>query len=560
MDLIAELHRVNLDPTLRSMLAARLKQSEHDAVQLQRLSKQTEVDAVELKRLSERTQRDAVELKQLTARVHQDSAYIKTADLTIAALTLELAHHRRIRFANKSEAFTPEQRELFQETWNVDLAAIEAEVDSVAEQIAPITGRAKKPPPTGRQALPTHLPRIEHRHEPDTCTCDACGADLVKIGEDISEQLDVKPAQFFVHRHIRPQYACRTCETVTAEPIPAAVIQGSLGAPGLHAWVAVQKFLDHLPLYRIEQISDRYGVPIARSTLAEWMGRIGVALQPLADRLVELLRQRTILHADETPVPQLDPGKGKTKRAYLWAYRSNDLDGNRDPPILVFDYQPSRSGVHVQHFLRDWRGSLMVDNYGGYKALFQGRITELGCLAHARRKFFDLHAANKSPVAAQALERIAKLYAIERDGKLLDVETRKQLRQTQAQPILDALYAWLRTTRITAADGSGLARALDYSLKRWPALVRYAHSGDLPIDNNPIENAIRPIAIGKKNWLFAGSERAGKRAAAIQSLFGTAKLNGIEPCAWLKDVLEKLPTWPNSRIDELLPLRNAVNT
>ena len=531
MNLIAELQHSNLDPSVVSMVLARLEQSDQDAI--------------ELKQLSERTQHDA--------------AYIKAADLKIAALTLELAHNKRIHFGSKSEAFTPEQRELFQETGVTDIAAMEAELEGVARDIGSKVPTAAKLRPTGRQALPAHLPRIEHRHEPDTCTCNACGADLVKIGEDVNEQLDVEPAQFFVHRHLRPQYACRTCETVIAQAIPPAVIQGSLGAPGLHAWVAVQKFMDHLPLYRIEQISDRYGVPIARSTLAEWMGRIGVALQPLADRLAELLRQRSVLHADETPVPQLDPGKGKTKRAYLWAYRSNDLDGNRDPPILVFDYQPSRSGSHVQHFLDNWRGSLMVDDYGGYKALFQGRITELGCFAHARRKFFDLHAVNKSPIAAQALERIAKLYAIERDGKHLDTEARKQLRQTLALPILDELHTWLRSTRITAANGSGLAKALDYSLKRWPALVRYANSGDLPIDNNPIENAIRPIAIGKKNWLFAGSERAGKRAAAIQTLFGTAKLNGIEPGAWLKDVLEKLPTWPNSRIDELLPLRNVAS-
>ena len=531
MNLIAELHRSNLDPKVVSMLSALVNQSQQDTQQLQKFS--------------ERAQRDA--------------AYIKAADLKIAALTLELAHRKRIQFSNKSEAFTSEQRELFQETGATDIAAMEAELEGVARDIGSKVPTAAKFRPTGRQTLPAHLPRIEHRHEPDTCACEACGSELVKIGEDISEQLDVEPARFFVHRHIRPQYACRTCETVIAQAIPPAVIQGSLGAPGLHAWVAVQKFMDHLPLYRIEQISDRYGVPIARSTLAEWMGRIGVALQPLADRLAELLRQRTILHADETPVPQLDPGKGKTKRAYRWAYRSNDLDSNRDPPILVFDYQPSRSGCHVRHFLDNWRGSLMVDDYGGYKALFQDRITELGCFAHARRKFFDLHAANKSPIAAQALERIAKLYAIERDGKLLDTEARYELRKTKSQPILDELYAWLRTTRISAADGSGLARALDYSLKRWPALVRYANSGDLPIDNNPIENAIRPIAIGKKNWLFAGSERAGKRAAAIQTLFGTAKLNGIEPGAWLKDVLEKLPIWPNSRIDELLPLRTTAS-
>lgn len=529
MDLIAELHRSNLDPSIVSTLLSKLNQS----------------------------QQDAIDIQQLSARVERDAAYIKAADTKIAALTLELAHHKRIRFANKSEAFSPEQRDLFQETWNVDLAAIEAEVDTVATQAQLKPAKSR---PTGRQPLPSHLSRIEHHHELTECTCGLCGADLVKIGEDISEQLDVEPARFFVHRHIRPQYACRTCQSVSAAPIPAAIVDGGLAAPGLRAWVVTQKFLDHLPLYRIEQIGDRHGVPLPRSTSAEWVGQTGVALQPLADRLADLLRQRSILHADETPVAQLDPGRGKTKRAYLWAYRSNDLDGNRDPPIIVFDYQPNRSGSHAKLFLRDWRGSLMVDDFGGYKALFELGITELGCFAHARRKFFDLHAANGSPMATYVLERIRELYAIEREGQALDTHSRQELRQTQAKPILDALHAWLLATRITVADGSGLAKAINYSLKRWPALTRYANSGDLPIDNNPVENAIRPIAIGKKNWLFCGSERAGKRAAAIQSLLGTAKLNQIEPYAWLKDTLEKLPTWPNSRIDELLPLRSTATT
>ena len=528
MDLIAQLQQSNLDPHILSMLSTLINQGAQHQQQ---------------------NEQQTAQIQRLAAQTAHDAAYIKAADVKIAALTLELAHHKRMRFAQRSEAFSPAQRDLFEETWTIDLAAIEAEV----EQITP-TAKPAKPRPRGRQPLPAHLPRIEHRHEPATCTCGACGGALVKIGEDVSEQLDVEPARFFVHRHIRPQYACRGCETVTAAAIPGAVIQGSLGAPGLHAWVITQKFLDHLPLYRIEQISERHGVPISRSTLAEWIGRIGVALQPLADRLAELLRQRQILHADETPVPQLDPGRGKTKRAYLWAYRSNDLD-NHDPPMIVFDYHASRSGSHAQHFLRDWRGHLMVDDYSGYKALFAMGPTELGCWAHARRKFFDLHAANQSPIVAQALARIGTLYAIERQGKTLDCEARRRLRETQAQPILDALHIWLLSTRTTVADGSALARAIDYSLRRWPALVRYANSGDLPIDNNPVENAIRPIAIGKKNWLFAGSERAGKRAAAIQSLLGTAKLNDIEPCAWLKDVLDKLPVWPNSRIDELLPLR-----
>lgn len=477
----------------------------------------------------------------------------KLKDTKIQALTFELAHYKRIRFANKSEQFTAEQRELFEESWNTDTSAITAEIEQIEPRVKPTKRQG-----AGRQPLPGHLPRIEHRHEPESCTCGQCGKDLIKIGEDVTEQLDVEPARFFVHRHIRPQYACRTCETITAAPIPAAIIDSGMAATGLLTWVMVSKFADHLPLYRLEQIAARSQVPLSRSTLSEWVGRVGVSLQPLVDRLSDLLRERRVLHADETPVPQLDPGQGKTKKAYLWAYRSNDLDAHL-PPIIVFDYQASRQGAHVRNFLTDWQGHLMVDDYAGYKALFTQNITELGCLAHARRKFFDLYAANQSPVAAEALRRIGELYEIERlaQDKELNAEERRLLRQAEAKPKLASLHAWLIQARITVADGGGTAKALDYSIKRWPALVRYADSGLLPIDNNPVENVIRPIAIGKKNWLFAGSERAGKRAAAIQTLLGTAKLNGLDSYAWLKDTLEKLPTWPNSRIDELLPLRRV---
>jgi hypothetical protein len=290
---------------------------------------------------------------------------------------------------------------------------------------------------------------------------------------------------------------------------------------------------------------------LSRSTMAEWVGRIGVSLQPLAERLAVLLLERSVLHADETPVAQLDPGNGKTKRAYLWAYRSNVLETG--PPIVVFDYQTSRSGAHARNFLSEWRGHLMVDDFGGYKALFTQGVTELGCLAHARRKFFDLNAAQANPIAQEALARIAALYAIETQGRDMPVEQRTQLRQEQAQPQLQALHDWLLQTRVTVANGGGTAKAIDYSLKRWSAYSRYAADGRLPIDNNPVENTIRPIAIGKKNWLFTGSERAGKRAAAIQSLLATAKLNGLDPAAWLRDTLEKLPTCRNNQIDSLLP-------
>ena len=490
-------------------------------------------------------------LAQQQAKLAQRDAVLAEKDFKITALTHELAYYKRVRFGKASEALVGEQRLLFEETVDTDLAAIDEELAAQA----PGKRQRKR---AGRQPLPAHLERIEHRHEPESCQCGQCGADLVKIGEDVSEQLDVEPARFFVHRHIRPQYACRPCETVTAAPIPPAVIDGGMAAVGLLAWIAVCKYLDHLPLYRIEQIAARDGVPLARSTLGEWIGRIGVALQPLADRLAELLRERSCLHADETPVRQLDPGSGKTKHAYLWAYRSNGLDDG--PGIVVFDYQTSRAGAHARAFLQDWCGHLMVDDYIGYKALFTAGPTELACLAHIRRKFFDVHAASDSPIAAEALRRIGQLYAIEQQAAGTTPQQRGTLREQYAIPALADLHDWLLASQRSVAVGSGTGKAIEHALKRWPALQRYASSGSLPIDNNPVENAIRPIAIGKKNWLFAGSERAGRRAAAIQSLFATAKLNGLDPARWLADTLEKLPTCPNSKIDSLLPFANSTQT
>lgn len=492
---------------------------------------------------------------QVQMLLEQSQKEVRFQQLKIQALTMELAYLRRIRFGKKSESLSSAHPDLFEETLQTDLAAVNAEIEQLdptakADSVKPPRSRA------GRQPLPNHLPRIEHRHEPESCECDQCGHQLVKIGEDVSEQLDVEPAKFFVHRHIRPQYACKTCETVTAAPIPPAIIDGGMAAPGLLSWVLTSKYLNHLPLYRLEQIAAREQVTLSRSTMAEWVGRVGVALQPLVDRLRWHLLQGNTLHADETPVAQLDPGKGKTRKAYLWAYRSNDLEPG--PRIIIFDYQAGRSGRHVQNFLENWQGHLTVDDYGGYKALFSEKQTspciELACWAHARRKFFDLHKANNSPMAFEALQRIGNLYAIEAMCKDLSIKDRQQLRKEKSLPELEALHNWLMKTRIQTANGGGSAKALDYTLKRWPSLVRYAQTGHLPIDNNPVENVIRPIAIGKKNWLFTGSERAGQRAATIQTLLGTAQLNGLNPSDWLTDTLIKLPTWPNSRIDELLPL------
>jgi transposase len=519
MDLHAELARLTPDSALAESIAALVQKHVAQA-------HQQATEAIS-------------HARQLTDCVTRRDTELHAAQTKIQALVLELAHLRRMRFGTSSEARPQEQHDLFDETLASDVAAAEAEL-AKRQAATPEASATPKPPRprAGRQPLPEHLERIEHRHEPESCTCGQCGKDLVLIGEDVSEQLDVEPRKFFVHRHIRPQYACRACETVAAAPIPAAVIDGGMAAVGL---------------YRLEQIAARDGVTLSRSTMAQWVGRLGVALEPLADRLAQLLRERDVLHADETPVAQLDPGRGKTKRAYLWAYRSNVLETG--PPIVVFDYQASRAGVHARNFLAGWQGHLMVDDFGGYKALFTEGVTELGCLAHARRKFFDLNEAQANPIAQEALRRIAALYAIEAVGQDMTAPARQALRQEQAQPLLRSLHDWLLSTRVTVANGGGTAKAIDYSLKRWSALSRYATKGQFPIDNNPVENTIRPIALGKKNWLFAGSERAGKRAAAIQTLLGTAKLNGLDPAAWLRDTLETLPTCLNSQIDSLLPLR-----
>ncbi len=480
-----------------------------------------------------------------------ENKQLKALEIENKRLKLALAHHGRMRFGIKSEAFNDQQRDLFAEDWQVDDTDLQQHLEQLSSTSKVPRVRA------GRQALAMHLPRIDIRHEPASCTCEQCGQALKLIRDEVVEKLDIIPIQFQVIRHIYPQMACRKCETITAEPSELSVIDGGLATARLLAWVMVSKFVDHLPLYRLEQIALRQGVPFPRSTLADWVGRVGFSLQVLVDRLVTILRQRAVLHADETPVQQLDPKAklGGTKKAYLWAYRSNTLDGK--DPIVVFDYQTSRAGQHARDFLQHWQGHLVVDDYAGYKALFNGKVTEVGCWAHVRRKFFELHVANQSPMASEALRRIGLLYEIEHRGKALAVTERQKLRQAESVPVLSSLLDWLVEQVRVIAPNSGMAKALSHAIKRWSSLVVYAQSGDIPIDNNPVENCIRPIALGKKNWLFAGSERAGCRAAAIQSLLATAKLNGLEPLAWLTSTLEKLPTWPNSRIDELLPLRSS---
>ncbi len=457
----------------------------------------------------------------------------------------ELAILRRHQFARKSEILNAQQRSLLDDLVEEDLAGIEEEI---GKQSPPSAEATLKQQPK-RKPLPAELPRTVITHEPEDTLC-SCGCQMKRIGEDISEKLDYVPGTFTVERHVRGKWVCEDCETLTQAPVPAQVIDKGVPAAGLLAQVLVAKYGDHLPLYRQEKIFARAGVEIPRSTLADWVGRCGVALQPLVDALRQRLHQQAVLHADETPVAMLKPGHKKTHRAYVWAYTSTPFS---ELNTVVYDFAPNRSGEHARTFLQGWRGKLVCDDFAGYKASFSQGITEIGCMAHARRKFYDLHAANQSQIAAQALAQIARLYDIERQAKDLDDRQRLQLRHEHAKPILDLWHRWLLAQRQKVPDGSATAKAIDYSLKRWSALIRYCEDGAVPIDNNRVENQIRPWALGRNNWLFAGSLRSGQRAANVMSLIQSAKINGLDPQAYLRDVLARLPTARHSDLDDLLP-------
>lgn len=515
-----------------------------DAAALNAITDPAVLRALVLEQMAVVAQRDTA-LAEHQAAIAQRDHEIAYKSAKLDKLTRELARLRRLKYDRTAEALAPEQRALFDEALAEDIAVVEAELEALrAVSATPRSSRAKPV----RRALPPELRREVTVHAPAACQCAACGGALVKIGVHASEKLDIVPPEFFVRRDEYPQYACRRCETLVAEAVAPTIIDRGEAAPGLLAHLAIGKYVDHLPLYRQEAIFARHGVALSRSTLAEWIGKTGVALQPLVDALHRQLLAEPVLHADETPVRQLDPGKGATRRAYLFVYRSPGPH-----PIVLFDYHPSRAGKHAADFLGAWKGALMVDDYGGYKALFQHGITELGCWAHARRKFFDVHKDSGSPVALEALTRIGELYAIDATLRDRPLEDRGRERARLLAPKLHALHAWLRERQPKAMQGSGLARAIHYTLGRWAALARVADDGRYPLDNNPAENAIRPIAIGRKNWLFAGSETAGRRAAAIMSLLATAKANGLEPHAWLSDVLTRLPTTKDIHLDSLLP-------
>ena len=495
---------------------------------------------------------------------------VQAQDERIARHSRELAHKqalidklthgnavlKRLKFAAKSEAYSTEQRSLLEETLDTDLAELGQELANLGMPLPENEEDKKHKARARRQLLPANLPRTDIRHEPQSTVC-SCGCQMKRIGEDVAERLDYQPGSFSVERHIRGKWACGKCEKLVQVPVEPHIIDKGIPTTALLAQVLVAKYLDHLPLYRQEHIFGRARLPIARSTLAAWVGECGAQLQPLVDALSAELLKHAVLHADETPVAMLKPGSNKTHRSYFWTFCTT-----RYNPVqaVVYRFADNRAGSNVREFLglqgeSGWRGTLITDDYTGYKACFEQGVTEGGCMAHARRKFHELWANHASPIGNEALQRFQSLYQVEVELQDLSPDERRRIRQDKARPLADALHDWMLRCRDQVPQGSATAKALLYSLRRWAALTRYIDDGNLPIDNNWVENQIRPIALGRSNWLFAGSLRAGKRAAAVMSLLHSARINGHDPHAYLKDVLTRLPLHSNNRIEELLPHR-----
>jgi transposase len=496
----------------------------------------------------------------LDKRIDSQAQGIKWRDAKIESITFQLAKLKAWRFGAKTEAMNAEQREIFEETFAADHASLEAQLAALQGSTpdgspgagAPEDKKRRQPK---REALPEHLPRVEQRIEPEDTNCPTpeCGQPMARVGEDISERLDIVPAQFFVQRQIRGKWACKCCQLLVQEPAALQVFDNALPTPGLQAHTVISRFVDHIPYYRQEQINARSGVHTPRSTLAAWSGKTGAQLMPLYDAHRAFVLDSRVLHADETPIALLDPGAGKTKKAYMWAYARGAFDPE---PGVVYDFCAGRGGQYPKEFLTGWSGTLVRDEFSGYEAVLsvQGRVGA-GCLAHARRKFDELVKANASEVAAQAIQRIAWLYRIEADARPLSAEQRLLMRQERSRPLWQELHLWLKLERMRVPDGSAIAKAIDYSLNHWQALSQFLLDAEVPIDNNHLENQMRPWAMGRKAWMFFGSQLAGERAAVVMSLLQSAKLNGRDPWAYLKDVLTRLPTQLNSRIEQLLPHR-----
>jgi transposase len=461
---------------------------------------------------------------------------------------------QRHRFGRRAETLPEDQMLLaLEEVEQTEaVAAAEAEASS-----APEREKAARKRRTNRGALPPHLPRVETIVDIEDKACPCCRSLLHQIGEDVSERLDVVPAQFRVLVTRRPKYACRACESAVVQAsAPARLIEGGLPTEATVAHVLVSKYADHLPLYRQAQIYARQGIALDRSTLADWVGRAAWHLRPLHERLLEHIRASTKIFADETRAPVLDPGRGRTKTGQLWAYARDDRPwGGADPPLAVYVYAQNRKSEQPLAHLAGFAGVVQVDGYAGYRALAQKNSVSLAfCWSHVRRRFYELAAAGPAPIASEALARIGALYAVESDIRGQNPDDRRAARQEKSRPILDVLKPWLREKLALISQKTKLAEAIRYALSRWDGLTRFLDDGRIEIDSNIVERAIRPIALNRKNALFAGSDGGAENWAVVASLIETCKLNGVDPQAYMADVLLKIVNGHlASKLAELMP-------
>ena len=465
-----------------------------------------------------------------------------------------LKEMQRHRFGRRAETLPEDQMLLALEDVEQTEAGVAAAEESRSAVVRAETARRRR---SNRGALPAHLPRIETTVDIEDKACPCCKGLLHMIGEDVSERLDIIPAQFRVLVTRRPKYACRACEGAVAQaPAPARLIEGGLPTEATVAHVLVSNYADHLPLYRQSQIYARQGIALDRSTLADWVGRAAWHLRPVHGRLLEHIQSSTKIFADETRAPVLDPGRGRTKTGQLWAYARDDRPfGGVDPPIAVYVYAQNRKSEQPIAHLAGFCGVLQVDGYAGYRALAEKNSVQLAfCWAHVRRRFFELAAAGPSPIASEALERIGGLYAIENEIRGRCAVERRDMREQKSRPILGALEGWLREKLALISQKTKLAEAIRYALSRWEGLTRFVDDGRIEIDSNVVERVIRPIALNRKNALFAGSDGGGENWAIIASLIETCKLNGVDPQAYLSEVLAKIVAGHlMTKIDELLP-------
>jgi transposase len=497
---------------------------------------------------------DALDPNELKALIVSQHELIVSRDSEIEQLKLLIAKLRRMQFGRKSEKLDRqiEQLELRLEALQLNDAEKAAALPEPIANLKSVTRSARKP-------LPAHLPREVRSYLPKQEACPDCGGELKHLGEDVSEMLEIEPLRFKVIRQVRPKLACAGCERIVQAEAPSRPIARGIAGPGLLAHVLVSKYGDHLPLYRQSEIYAREGVELDRSTLADWVCETSALLEPLVEALRRHVMAAEKLHADDTPVPVLAPGNGKTKTGRLWTYVRDDRPaGDRTPPAVWFAYTPDRKGEHPKAHLSKFQGTLQADGYAGFEQIYEGgHIQEAACWAHVRRKFYDLEQAHKSPVAKEALGRIGALYAMEKDIHGRAPEERREIRNIRSRPLLESLKQWLEETLGKLSKKSDTAIAVRYALGRWDALMRYCDDGRLEIDNNAAERALRAVALGRKNYLFAGSDRGGESAAAIYSLIGTAKLNGIDPESYLRNVLSRIAEHPINRIEELLPWKLA---